>query len=288
MLPDEYQEGSNTTPANETESELFRRWDLPDVTVEPVNEKELALNLAEQPQPEDVEEEQAQSLTMTAEALEEIRQAAYQEGFEQGREEGFAKGQKEGLDAGFQEGKSQGVDAGREEGLAQGQAEIEERASSLEALMRALHEPQRQLDSQVEHQLVELTAQLAQAVIHHELETNAAVLLNTLREAMDLLPFQQQSIRVQLNPSDLELVQQTYSDDQIEQRGWRLEAEPSLAIGDLRLLTEQSDVSINMQERQQKVTQRFLAQLNQLKQESSESPRPTSQPDGTSDESNPE
>lgn len=285
MSQDKSIQSNSPTPAKESEQELFKRWDLPDVTVEEIEERELALKLSHAPQPVQVEEEAPQSLTMTAEALEEIRQAAYEEGFEQGRQEGFTKGKEEGLEAGYAEGKEQGSQAGHQEGLAQGQAIIDEKAASLDALMRALHEPQQQIDVQVEQQLVELTAQLAQAVIQQELQTNSAIILQTLREAVDLLPFQQQNIRVQLNPSDLEVVQQTYSDDQIEQRGWRLEAEPTLAVGDLRLLTEQSDVTVSMQERVNKVTHSFLAQLNQLKAPQASSELPGSAPViGESDE----
>lgn len=264
------------TASHESEEELFRRWDLPDVTITPLHEQERALNIRREGVVVDEPEEMPETLTMTAEALEEIRQAAYEEGFEQGHKDGFAKGHPEGVDAGHKEGLEQGLLEGREQGLAQGEAEIAEKAASLEALMRALHEPQQQIDDQVERELIGLTAQLAQAVLHHELQTNQQIILNTLREALGLLPFQQQTIRVQLNPSDLELVQQLYSDDQIEQRGWLLEAEPTLAIGDLRLLTEKSDVTVTMQERQQKVMQQFLAQL---KPETKSESKPSELPD---------
>ena len=278
MSPDKPNLPVESIPAKETESELYRRWDLPDVTVESLEERELALNIRHKPEPQEIEEEQAQSLTMTAEVLEEIRQSAYQEGLEQGHQEGFSKGKEEGLEAGFKEGKAQGVDAGHQEGLARGQAEIEERATRLDALMRLLHEPQQQIDSQVEQELVELTEQLARAVVHHELQTNPAILLQTLKEAIDLLPFQQQTVRIQLNPADQDLIQQTYSDDQIEQRGWRLEAEPALAMGDLRLLTEQSDISIHMQQRMNKVSQQFLAQLHQFNEPQTATPLTSAEP----------
>ncbi len=259
----------NAVPANESEEEFFRRWDLPDVTQISNSEREKALQLRQQQDDllqESEPEEPPESYTMTAEALEEIRQAAYEEGFEQGQQEGYQKGHPEGLAAGHQEGLDKGLEEGRQQGLAQGQAEIAEQCARLDALMRGLHEPQQQLDQQVEYQLVELTGQLAKAVIQHELATNSQVILNTLREAVRLLPFHQQQARVQLNPSDLELIQQNYSDEQIKQRGWQLEAEPSLPIGDLRLLTESSDVTVDMEERTQRVMQQFLAQLQRFQQ----------------------
>lgn len=258
-------------PKEESEKELFQRWNIPDMTDHPVHEQDVALNIAApETEIQTRVEDENEAPALTAEALEAIRQAAYEEGFEQGRQEGMEQGHKEGLESGQKEGRTQGLEEGRQEGLAQGAAEIEERAASLDALMKALYQPQQQINQQVEQQLVELTSQLAQAVTHHELKTNRDIILSTLKEAVDLLPFQQQRVRVQLNPSDLELVQELYSDEQIKQRGWFLEAEPALPIGDLRLLTEQSDVSIQMEERLQRVTQLFLSQLNHSRQEHSQ------------------
>ncbi|MCM2678966.1 flagellar assembly protein FliH [Echinimonas agarilytica] len=257
---------SHSKPAfDETEAELLERWAIPDVTLESSSQRSNALNVqphASVVDAETTEEEHEEPVAMTAELLEEIRQSAYEEGFEEGKKDGFEAGHAEGLEQGKAQGHTEGCEAGYQEALVKGQAEVEERTTSLEALMRALHEPQQQIDQDVEAQLVNLVTQLSESVVQHELVTNGRVILHTLRQAVELLPFQQQRVRVQLNPSDLSLIHDAYSDEQIKQRGWMLEAEPDLAIGDVRLLTEHSDVTIDMKERQQRVNELFLSQLN--------------------------
>ena len=266
-------------PMEESESELLKRWDIPDVNVNKMDNKSNAYNVMpffhqahEQELPI---EEPVQA--MTAEVLEQIRQAAYDEGMEQGRADGFEQGLQQGIEVGTQQGHQQGLESGRNEGLAQGAAEIAEKATSLDAMMRALYEPQATIDSEVEQQLIQLVSQLARAVVQHELQTNSELILQTLRQAVELLPFQKQTVRVQLNPSDLSLIQEIYSDDQIQQRGWLLEAESTLKIGDLRLLTEQSDITITMQERMAKVERLFLEQIQQFAQQK-QSPSSISKP----------
>ncbi|GGA78077.1 flagellar assembly protein FliH [Neiella marina] len=262
--PDEQQ---SITPSQESEAELLARWDLPDVTVE----EEVvsnAMNVSFSRTKADQQNEQLveEAPVLTAEALEEIRAAAREEGFAEGKQEGFIKGHQQGTESGHAEGLSQGLEEGRQQGLAQGQAEIEERLQHFDALMRGLYQPQQQLDLQVERELVQLVTAVAQAVTRHELNTNPQLILNTLKQGAELLPFQQQRVRVQLHPADMEVVQNSYSDEQIQQRGWLLEPEAGLNRGDVRMMTDQSDVSIDMEQRLAKVSDVFLAQLQQLEQ----------------------
>ncbi len=73
--------------------------------------------------PEEQPEEPAPSIT--AEEVEAIRQAAWEEGMRDGREAGFAKGLEEGKLEGLQQGHQAGLEQGREEGLAMGREQVE-------------------------------------------------------------------------------------------------------------------------------------------------------------------
>ncbi|MBD1389861.1 flagellar assembly protein FliH [Neiella sp. HB171785] len=263
----ESQHQQSTTPQQETEAELAARWDLPDVTLE---EQVVAnaMNVRFERTKADDQDEQLveEAPVLTAEALEEIRAAAREEGFAEGKQEGFIKGHQQGSEAGHAEGLTQGLEEGRQQGLAQGQAEVEERLQHFDALMRGLYQPQQQIDQMVERELVQLVTAVAQAVTRHELSCNSQLILNTLKQGAELLPFQQQRVRVQLHPDDMEVVQNSYSDEQIQQRGWLLEPEAGLNRGDVRMMTEQSDVVIDMEQRLAIVSELFLAQLQQLEQ----------------------
>lgn len=128
-------------------------------------QQEAASEEHEEPAPEPVP-------TLTAEDLEAIRQAAWEEGMQEGREAGFAKGLEEGKLEGLQQGHTAGLEQGREEGLAQGRAEMEQAQAHWAQLATNLATPLSELDDQVETQLVSLAMQLARALIRHEAETS--------------------------------------------------------------------------------------------------------------------
>ncbi|HCM48548.1 MAG TPA: flagellar assembly protein FliH, partial [Colwellia sp.] len=155
-------------------------WSLPDVQNKPSvqdNEKTNALGIKnnwvyEPPAVEEIEPE-----PLTAQDIEEIRQAASDEGFGQGKEEGFAKGYEEGKAKGLEEGKAQGIEEGNEQGLAQGKEHIDEQSANWQSLIDQLHQPLASVEKNVEEQLLNLVLQLTEAVVLHEAKTNPDILM---------------------------------------------------------------------------------------------------------------
>jgi len=246
-------------------------WGLPDVTTEEMLERDYAMGYSPaSPQPESEEEEALKPGMLTAADLEEIRQAAYQEGLEQGKEDGFAKGYQEGLDKGQEDGLAQGKAQGRQEGLAQGQAEIDALAERWQAQLQALSAPLRELDELVEQQLIQLTAQLAKAVVRTELKSNNKVLLASLREAVALLNVSEGAVRIALAPDDLQMVKNQYGEQVLTERNWHLLAEPELQPGQLQVEHHISHVDVDLHERLEATIDRFLAQLAQPSQAGAE------------------
>ncbi len=87
------------------------------------------------------EEEIAEPEPLTAEEIEEIRQAAHDEGFSQGKEEGFAKGYEEGKAQGIESGTVQGIEEGTEQGLTQGKETIDALSAKWSSLIEQLDKP---------------------------------------------------------------------------------------------------------------------------------------------------
>lgn len=250
-------------------------WGIPDVTTEEMIERESALGYRpEQPASAVEEDETLKPGMLTAADLEEIRQAAYLEGLEQGKEDGFAQGYQEGLAKGHEDGLAQGTAQGKQEGLTQGQHEIDALAEKWQALIASLHTPLRNLDDQVEQQLIQLTAQLAKAVVRTELSINTNVLLAGLREAVSILNVSEGAVRISLPPDDLQLIIDQYGEQGIAERDWHLLAEPGLQPGQLQVEHQISHVDIDLYERLEMTLQRFLAQLS----------APTSQPEESATE----
>lgn len=127
--------------ATDTSSETtdFSHWQLPDISAErPHSSSDVFGRRGEDCS---VNRDGGQVMPPTLAEIEQIRQAAEQEGFSQGQEQGyqagFAQGQETGQSEGFNVGQAQGQQAGYDAGFAQGQAA----AQTLSAIAAQLAEP---------------------------------------------------------------------------------------------------------------------------------------------------
>jgi flagellar assembly protein FliH len=203
-------------------------------------------------------EEEVVIKPLTADDIEQIRQAAFDEGISQGKEEGFGQGYHEGREQGYQDGLQQGQAEGKKAGLADGEQLIQEQLAQLRALIEQLQQPLRKVDAEVEQSLLNLTLQMAQAVLGVEVKTNPQCILNTLREAVDALPYQADKLIIKLHPDDIATIQQHYSSEEIAERLWQLRSEPALERGDCRVESTESSVDRTLKTRLQSSLEHFL------------------------------
>lgn len=243
------------------EAETIHHWPLPDVASDqsrrpPINPFGLDLQAKEQPQDED----HLEIKPLTAEELEAIRESARDEGLAEGRMEGLKQGHAEG----FAQGREDGLSVGREEGYAQGLAaakvEVDRAIAAWETLARQLETPLQAVDLRVERQLVAMVAALAKAVIRTEVATNPEVIHAVIREAVSVLPLNTPQLVLTLSPEDRTLVEASYSESQLRERGWKLRTDAALARGDCQLETETSRVEVRLEETVKELLERFLHQ----------------------------
>jgi flagellar assembly protein FliH len=236
-------------------------WSLPDVQNKPSvqdNEKTNALGIKnnwvyEPPVVEEIEPE-----PLTAQDIEEIRQAASDEGFGQGKEEGFAKGYDEGKAKGLEEGKAQGIEEGNEQGLAQGKEHIDEQSANWQSLIDQLHQPLASVEKNVEEQLLNLVLQLTEAVVLHEAKTNPDILMAAIATGIKSLPSSDAQTQIYLNPSDIKLVEAQFGAEHITQQGWRLLPAPQVSQGSCQIENSTSNIDLQMKARLKKVLEPFL------------------------------
>ncbi len=174
-------------------------------------------------------EDASECAPVTAREIEEIHQAAWQEGFEQGRREGLA-------------------DAARE---------IAQKVAELDALMNTLVHPLEKLDDEVEQQLVQLCVMLTRHLVRRELRTSPEEILGTLREALSLLPSAQREVRIVLHPEDAGLVR-THWQGEEEERRWRLVEDPTITRGGCRVESERSRIDATVEQRLNALLTQFL------------------------------
>ncbi len=245
--------------------ELLRDWPTPDFNQDRIKRTTSTNALLKKPpqpgqrlqvrppEPEEIK-------PLTAEDIEAIRQAAYDEGLTQGKEEGFSQGYGEGREQGYQDGLQQGQAEGRKQGLSEGEGLIREQLSQLQALLEQLQQPLHQVDQQVEQSLLQLALAMAEAVVAVEVKTNPQVVLHTLRQAIDALPQQRGQVKILLNPADLAVITAHYEPSDIAARQWQLAAEPGLQPGDIQVSCGDSIVERTLKQRLQQSLEHFLQQ----------------------------
>ncbi|MBA6233419.1 MULTISPECIES: flagellar assembly protein FliH [unclassified Colwellia] len=236
-------------------------WSLP--TVEPENKvKDETTNAMGKKTawrfepPEDIVEEEIAPLT--AEDIENIRQAAFDEGFSQGKEEGFAKGHEEGKVSGHEEGVVLGHKEGVETGLAEGEKSIEEQSAAWQSLTEQLHKPLLDVEKNVEQQLLHLVVQLTEAVTLQEAKTNPDIIIGAISAGIKALPSQEAQTQILLHPDDIKRVEKQFGADHVQEQGWRLLAAPQLVPGSCQIENSTSNVDLSVKSRMKEVLDSFL------------------------------
>lgn len=244
-------------------SEQVKHWPTPDLTADAYAQdtRTNALNM-HRPEVRTSKAEQAEEelvvKPLTADDIEQMRQAAHDEGMQQGKEEGFAKGYSEGREQGQQDGFKQGLAEGKKQGLADGATELDALRAELSLLLDQLQQPLAKIDNRVEQELVQLSLAMAKAVINVEVTTNPQVILKALQEAISALPLQSSKLVIKLNPADIACVKRHYNDTELAERGWQLRTEPLVEQGGCLIESESSSVDRSLTQRVQSSLEHFL------------------------------
>lgn len=236
------------------------KWGLPDYSSEPTGQaRQTALNYDPGWAPDFSSEPEEELLPPTQEELEQIRQAAYQEGMLHGQEAGFKQGYDKGKEQGFEAGHSEGLQAGQAEGVTAGQEYIQQNVQHLMALANQFAQPLELMNAQVEKQLVDMVLSIAREVVHVEVATNPQVILDTIKESVEALPILGHAITLKFHPEDVAIIQVAYGQEQLDIRNWTLVPEPALNRGDVQIEAGESSVNYRMDERVRSAMQKFCA-----------------------------
>lgn len=236
-------------------------WSLPDVETQPSAEQESQTNAYGQKATwryEPPEETIAEPEPLTAEEIEDIRQAAHDEGFGQGKEEGFAKGYEEGKAQGTEEGIAKGLEEGTEQGLAQGKETIDNLSENWQSLIEQLNKPLASVEKNVEEQLLNLVVQLTEAIVLQEAKTNPDILMAAIDAGIKSLPSNELNTQIYLNPEDIVQVEQQFGEEHIKESGWKLLPAPQLSPGSCQIENSTSNIDLQMKSRIKQVLESFL------------------------------
>lgn len=253
------QKPSHIIKANQPEE--LDVWSLPNVEAKANSDQENKTNAFGKKRTwhyEPPEEEISEPEPLTAQEIEEIRQAAHDEGFSQGKEEGFAKGYEEGKAQGKEEGTIQGIEEGKEQGLAQGKETIDSLSESWKNLIEQLDKPLATVEKNIEEQLLHLVVQLTEAVVLQEAKTNPDILMAAINTGIKALPSNEPTTQIYLNPDDIKQVEQQFGEEHIRESGWKLLPAPQLSVGSCQIENSTSNIDLQMKSRLKQVLESFL------------------------------
>ena len=270
---------------NEEQLELLKRWYAPEVSepVKPETTNAFGMKSGDAVSPKksqvaaDVSAEVVteQLPVVTAEALEDIRQSAHDEGFEQGYTKGREKGILDGHDEGYEQGVEQGQTKGLEQGLAQAQEQIESQLAVLSSLIAQFQAPLDNQEQETEHALVELALNVAKKVIHTEVTQSTQPIIQAVTEGVKLLAHTGE-IKISLHPQDIEVITTLWSEQELEKRHVELEPDLTLTQGSCEFESKMSSVSSDLEQRITQVFDDFYSQQNPNANENASSPPPDS------------
>ncbi len=176
----------------------------------------------------------------TVEEIEAMQRVAFEEASKQGWQDGYEKG--------LEQGRQDGFDQGRADGFAQGRAELDQKVIEFRNLLELLSEPLKELDQQVEEELVGLAVAIARQLVRRELKTETDQIMAVIRDAVQALPSRARKIQISIHPDDAEFVRSTLRVDDARPR-WELLEDPLLTRGGCRVETESSRIDATVENR---------------------------------------
>ncbi|MGY6277583.1 flagellar assembly protein FliH [Methylomonas sp. MgM2] len=195
------------------------------------------------PRSEQVDETEVTQV-LTVEQIEAMQKQAFDEAFEQGKQQGH----DEGLTQGYEKGYQQGLETGRKKGYEESQHLLQKQVSDLNSLLEALALPFKQLDDEVEKELVKLVITAAGHIIRREIKLDPGQIVAVIREAVNVLPLASQQITLNLHPEDAELVRSILKLDE-NPPPWQLKENPLITRGGCTVETEVSIVDATLEKR---------------------------------------
>ncbi|MCK5830106.1 MAG: flagellar assembly protein FliH [Methylococcales bacterium] len=211
--------------------------------------KELGLwDAAEQFGKKRVTSQQAtkKKVTLSVDDIENMQKQAYDEAFAQGQKEGFELGIEEGRKKGFDQGVEQGQIEGEKKGYDDNKHLLQEQASEFVSLLESLSKPFKELDEQVEQELVDLAIGIARQLIRRAIHIDSGQVIAVIREAVTALPIAEQKITIHLHPEDAELVRTTLAIDEFS-IPWKLIEDIAISRGGCKVLTETSVIDATVE-----------------------------------------
>ncbi|OUS29671.1 hypothetical protein A9Q99_08315 [Gammaproteobacteria bacterium 45_16_T64] len=235
----------NQDNVGESGLSAYERWELPSMSSEQADaNNSLFVSMYRDSVEVQVVEEDDDIQPLTAEDVEAIRLAAYEEGLAQGIEAGKQKGY--------------------EEGFQHGVADLKAMLTKMSHICRALLEPIPQQDLDIEDAIKVLVSSICERVVERELQLDSSSLGGIVREALECIQPGAKRIRIHLNPDDVAFIQDQLAAMDNADFPWQLSPHPTISPGGCIVETDKSMVDARAETRLSAVIQQVYSKQSDV------------------------
>lgn len=168
------------------------------------------------------------------------------------KDQGFQQGYDEGYQAGVHQGKAEG----EAQALAEGRSQQQLIATRLTGLFDRYQQDVQQAREQIAEQLLQLSFDMAQAIVRTSLTLQPELILPLIEQALADLPNLELPASIHLHPDDAELVE-TAMGPRLHSEGWRLIRDPAIARGGCTINTASRSLNLELPSRWQQLMQQL-------------------------------
>jgi flagellar assembly protein FliH len=158
----------------------------------------------------------------------------------------------------YSKGHAAGLAAARAESQ-QALNQLKTQVANIDKMLGAISQPFKDLDSQVEEQLVQLAVTIARQLVRRELRMDPAQVIAIVRESVALLPAATRDVRVHLHPEDANVVREKLATPSAD-RAWTIVEDPVMTRGGCRVTTDTASIDSRLETRIQSIMAAILGE----------------------------
>lgn len=141
--------------------------------------------------------------------------------------------------------QQQGYDEGYQQGLEAANGEVQALRLQLETTLSLLQNPLEKIDTQVEHELLELSLEVARQILRREIKADPRHIIGLIRDAVKQLPSAAEDINLHLHPEDAGIVRDTLQKHQSDKL-WQVTDDPTVPRGDCQVHASPSFIHVGV------------------------------------------
>jgi|SRR5882672_1519498 len=143
--------------------------------------------------------------------------------------------------------------AAHNEGFAEGRARATALAAQLEAVLGSVTSEVQKWETQIAEDIVSLAVEIARHVVRESLAVRKELIVPVVRDAMQQMPLFNAPVRLGLHPADVELVREEIG-DQLSQLGWKIVEDERVEPGGCRIESAASQIDATNATRWERIT----------------------------------